>query len=132
MALRLAIDTHGYSDFCRGEAQVVDHLETAETIYLPIIVMGELRAGFVVGTHGSKNERVLQQFLMQPGVEILAPDEETTFHYSAVYRQLRAQGTPIPTNDMWIAALMLQHGIVLLHRDRHFDHLPQLSTIRLT
>ncbi len=130
--MRLAIDTHGYTDFCRGEAQVIDYLETAETIYLPIIVVGELRAGFAVGTQSSKNERVLQQFLIQPGVEMLSPDEETTFHYSAVYRQLRSQGTPIPTNDMWIAAVVLQHGLVLAHRDRHFDHLPQLATIRLS
>lgn len=48
---------------------------------------------------------------------------------AAVYRQLRAQGTPTPTNDMWIAALALQHRLVLLHRDRHFDHLPQLATL---
>lgn len=130
--MRLAVDTNSYTDFCRGEAQVRHRLETAETIYLPFIVVGELRAGFAVGSSGSQNERVLGQFLIQPGVEVLLPDEETTFHYSAVYRQLRAQGTPIPTNDMWIAALVLQHGLVLLHRDRHFSHLPQLATIEMT
>jgi len=129
--MRLAIDTNSYTDFCRGEPQAVERCESAETIHLPLIVVGELRAGFAVGLHGSENERVLQQFLIQPGVEVLLPDEETTFHYSAVCRQLRSQGTPIPTNDMWIAALVLQHGLVLMHRDRHFDHLPQLATIQL-
>ena len=129
--MRLALDTNGYSDFCRGEQQVVERLESAEAIYLPLIVIGELRAGFAVGTNSTKNERILQEFLIQPGVEMLLPDEETTFHYSAVYRQLKTQGTPIPTNDIWIAALVLQHGLVLLHRDRHFTHLPQLATIQL-
>ena len=130
--MRLALDTNSYTDLCRGVPQVVEHLESAATIYLPLIVVGELRTGFAVGSQGSENERVLQQFLVQPGVEMLLPDEETTFHYSAVYRQLRTQGTPIPTNDMWIAAVVLQHGLILLHRDRHFDPLPQLATIQST
>ncbi|MGB5162454.1 MAG: PIN domain-containing protein [Thermoanaerobaculia bacterium] len=75
---------------------------------------------------------MLQRFLIQNGVEILLPDEATTFHYVAVYRQLRSQGSPIPTNDMWIAALVLQHGLVLLHRDRHLSYLPQLAAVQLT
>jgi predicted nucleic acid-binding protein len=130
--VRLALDTNSYSDLCRGVPEVVERCELADSIHLPLVVVGELRAGFAVGQHGSENERVLQQFLIQSGVEILLPDEETTFHYAAVYRQLRSQGTPIPTNDMRIAALVLQHGLVLLHRDRHFDHLPQLASIRST
>jgi tRNA(fMet)-specific endonuclease VapC len=129
--VRLALDTNTYTDLCRGVPRVVERCESAEAIYLPVIVVAELRAGFAVGRHGSENERVLQQFLIEPGVEVLVPDEETTFHYAAVFRQLRTQGTPIPTNDMWIAALVLQHGLVLLHRDRHFDHLPHLVTIPL-
>lgn len=127
--MRLALDTNRYSDLCRGAPEVVERCESADSIHLPLVVVGELRAGFAVGQHGSENERVLRHFLIQPGVEVLLPDEETTFHYAAVYRQLRSQGTPIPTNDMWIAALVLQNGLVLMHRDRHFDHLPQLATI---
>ena len=129
--MRLALDTNSYTDLCRGVPRVVDRLEAADSIFMPLVVVGELRAGFSVGQHGVENERVLQQFLVQPGVEVLLPDEETTFHYAAVFRQLRSQGTPIPTNDMWIAALVLQNGLVLLHRDRHFDHLPQLATVQL-
>ena len=128
--MRLALGTNSYSDLCRAVPEVVERCESADSIHLPLVVVGELRAGFAVGMHGPENERVLQEFLIQPGVEVVLPDEETTFHYGAVYRQLRTQGTPIPTNDMWIAALVLQHGLVLLHRDRHFDHLPQLATIR--
>ncbi len=130
--MRLALDTNAYTDLCRGRQQVLERLEIAETILLPLMVVAELRAGFAVGTQGPENERILQRFQLQPGVEILMPDEQTTFQYAAVYRQLRKQGTPIPTHDMWIAALVLQHGLTLMHRDRHFTHLPQLATIELT
>ena len=84
---------------------------------------------FAVGRHGPHNEGVLRQFLLRPGVDVLSPDQQTTLHYGAVYRQLRAQGTPIPTNDMWIAALVLQHDLALLARDRHFDALPQIARL---
>jgi tRNA(fMet)-specific endonuclease VapC len=127
--MRLALDTNRYTDFCRGDAEVAALLEEAEAIHLPFVVLGELRAGFAVGRHGAANERVLREFLLKPGVEVVLADEQTTHHYGAVYRQLRQQGTPIPTNDMWIAALALQHGLVLFARDRHFDHLPQLARV---
>jgi predicted nucleic acid-binding protein len=55
--------------------------------------------------------------------------EQTTRHYATVYRQLRGQGTPIPTNDLWITALVLQHELVLCDRDAHFDNLPQITRI---
>ncbi len=127
--MRIALDTNCYADFARGDADVVAAIETAEAVFLPLIVLGELRAGFAVGTHAARNESVLRQFLLRPGIEVLAPDVQTTRHYGSVYRQLRSQGTPIPTNDMWIAALVLQHDLVLLDRDEHFDALPQLTRL---
>jgi tRNA(fMet)-specific endonuclease VapC len=75
---------------------------------LPFIVLGELRAGFAVGTQGPRNEGVLRRFLLKSRVSVLYADDQTTHHYAAIYRQLRKQGTAIPTNDMWIAALVLQ------------------------
>ncbi len=72
------------------------------------------------------DERALRRFLLVDGVGVLYPDEQTSHHYASVFRQLRHQGTPIPTNDLWIAALVLQHNLVLHSRDRHFDHLPQI------
>jgi tRNA(fMet)-specific endonuclease VapC len=124
--VRVALDTNGYVDFCRGEADTVDLLEKADSIHLPFVVLAELRAGFAVGRRGSENERVLGLFLGKPGVQVIYADDQTTHHYASLYRQLRRQGTPIPTNDIWIAALVLQHGLTLHARDRHFDHLPQL------
>jgi tRNA(fMet)-specific endonuclease VapC len=129
VALRLALDTNRYTDLCRGERSVVEVVELANEIWLPFIVLGELRAGFAVGTQGPQNESILRRLLLKPGVAILYADEQTTHHYATVYRQLRKQGTPIPTNDMWIAALVLQHSLTLYDRDAHFDSLPQLNRV---
>ena len=127
--MKLALDINRYTDLCRGDASVVERVELADQVWLPFIVIGELRAGFSVGTHGPKNEAVLRRFLLKPGVDVLYADQQTTHHYAAVYRQLRKQGTPIPTNDMWIAALVLQHSLNLCDRDAHFDALPQLTRV---
>jgi tRNA(fMet)-specific endonuclease VapC len=127
--VRLALDTNRYTDLCRGEGSVVRTVEAAEAVWLPFIVVGELRAGFAAGTQGPRNEAAMRRFLMQPGVGILYADEQTTHHFSSVYRQLRTQGTPIPTNDMWIAALVLQHSLALCARDAHFDALPQIVRV---
>jgi tRNA(fMet)-specific endonuclease VapC len=129
VAVRLALDTNRYTDLCRGDASVVETVERADEIWLPFIVLGELRARFAVGSQGSRNEAVLRRFLLKPGVNLLYADDQTTYHYAAVYRQLRKQGTPIPTNDMWIAALVLQHSLVLFARDAHFDAVPQVPRI---
>ena len=127
--MKIALDTNRYVDFARGDVGVVDMLEQAEEIHVPLVVLGELRAGFAVGSRGARNEGGLRRFLLRSGVNVLFPDEQTTHHYAAVYRQLRQQGTPIPTNDMWIAALVLQHGLVLCARDSHFDQLPQIPRV---
>ena len=129
MAVRLALDTNRYTDLCRGNVSVIETIEFADEVWLPFIVLGELRTGFAVGTQGPRNEAVLRRFLLKSRVAVLYADDQTTHHYAAVYRQLRKQGTPIPTNDMWIAALVLQHSLVLLARDSHFDVLPQLARV---
>ena len=129
MALRIALGTNRYSDLCRGLPDVVALVGHAEVVFLPFVVVGELRAGFSVGRRGAENERVLRRFLGKPGVSVLFADDQTTHHYAAAYRHLRHQGTPIPTNDLWIAALALQHDLALCARDRHFDMLPQLARV---
>jgi tRNA(fMet)-specific endonuclease VapC len=126
VAVRLALDTNRYTDLCRDAAEVVTLVEQAEAIFLPFVVLAELRAGFAVGTRGAENERVLRRFLMKPGVAVLFADDQTTHYYATIFRQLRRQGTPIPTNDLWISALVLQHNLILCARDRHFDYLPQI------
>lgn len=124
--MRLALDTNRYVDLCRGVRETVRLVTTSEAVFLPFVVLAELRAGFALGSRSAENERVLRRFLLKEGVRVLFPDEQTTHHYASAFRQLRRQGTPIPTNDLWIAALVLQHDLALHARDRHFDQLPQI------
>jgi tRNA(fMet)-specific endonuclease VapC len=98
--MRVALDTNRYRDLVDGVQEVVAALEHAETIVLPFVVLAELRAGFALGTRGKKNARILHRFLTKPGVEVLYPTDPTTHMYASLYLQLRAQGTPIPTNDL--------------------------------
>lgn len=129
--MRMAIDTNVYRAFCEGLGSAVERFAQAVEIHIPYVVLAELRAGFLCGTVAKRNERILIQFLNRPRVKILLPDEATTHHYARVFAQLRAQGTPIPTNDMWIAALVLQHDLQLYSQDSHFDSLPQIPRLIL-
>jgi tRNA(fMet)-specific endonuclease VapC len=127
--MRLALDTNRYVDLCKDQEETVRLVATADAVFLPFVVVAELRAGFAMGRRAVENERVLRRLLIKDGVHVLFADDQTTFHYATVFRQLRLQGTPIPTNDIWIAALVLQHNLALHARDRHFDHLPQLARV---
>jgi tRNA(fMet)-specific endonuclease VapC len=129
VALRILVDTSRYIDFARGDPGAIDRIQRAARVYLPFVVVGELRAGFLCGERSERNEANLTRFLSGPRVDVLYPDDETTHHYARLFRQLRAQGTPVPTNDLWTAALAVQHGLQLFARDRHFDHLPQIPRV---
>lgn len=124
--MQIALDTNAYSDFMRGEPNRVQVLRAAGLIFLPLIVLGELRAGFAAGNQESTNAANLQRFLNSPRVSVLIPDEQTTHHYAQLYLQLRKKSVIIPTNDLWIAALVVQHSLVLCTSDDHFQHLPQI------
>lgn len=125
--MKVAIDTNRTSDFFRGEEVAVQVFRSADTIFIPFVVLGELRAGFRLGSRGMQNERRLVSFVNSSRVDVLYPDDQTTHHYARLFFQLRQQGTPIPSNDLWIAALVSQHDLILFDRDHHFDHLPQLA-----
>ena len=127
--MRLALDTNAYREAADGKPRAVELLRRADEIHVPFVVLGELRAGFAAGTIGKKNEARLTEFLNSPRVRILLADEQTTHAYAVVFAQLRRQGTPIPTNDLWIAALVTQHDLPLLTSDRHFSHLPQILVL---
>ncbi len=137
MEVRIAVDTNRYRDFSEGLAEAVERFRSAQKIFLPFVVLAELRAGFLAGSTsagrssgaGSRNAKVLTSFLNPPRVHVLWPDEDTTHQYARLWHQLRGQGTPIPTNDLWIAALVVQHDLLLFSRDSHFDRLPQLARV---
>ena len=127
--MRIAIDTNRYVDFARGVPEAVNRLRAVDRILVPLIVLGELRAGFRGGSRTPENEANLVRSLNSPRVDVLLADEETTHHYARLFHQLRHQGTPIPTNDIWIAALVVHHQLYLFARDAHFDSLPQIPRL---
>jgi len=127
--VRVLIDTNRYRDFCDALEEAVAVFRRAEAILIPFVALAELRAGFACGTKGRQNEGVLTRFLNKSRVSVLYADEETTHHYACLFRQLREQATPIPINDIWIAALAAQHDLLLFSRDRHFSHLPQIPQV---
>ncbi len=125
--MRIALDTNAYSDAARNDRRVRSVITAADEIWLPFVVVAELRAGFAAGKAGMKNEAGLVLFLQSPRVEIAYADEQTTHHYAAIYAALRKAGTPIPTNDLWIAALAIQNDLLLCSKDAHFANIPQLA-----
>ena len=126
--MNIALDTNAYSDFMRGVRERVRVVRAARSIAIPVIVLGELRAGFAAGGQESTNAASLQRFLASSRVFVLFPDEQTAHHYAQLHLQLRNKGAAIPTNDLWIAALAVQNELVLCTSDRHFRQLPQVVT----
>ena len=124
--MRILLDTNRLTDVLRGEQETVKLVEQAVEVWVPFITMGEIKAGFLNGTRSESNQHLLQKFLNQPGIGVLFPSRETSDYYARLFAQLRRAGTPIPTNDLWIASLCVQHELTLLSRDEHFDTLPQL------
>jgi tRNA(fMet)-specific endonuclease VapC len=116
----ILLDTNAYVAFKQGQADAVDIIQRAQILALNSIVLGELLAGFAVGSREAKNRAELQQFLASDRVQVIRVDDGTAAYYATVYRNLRSKGQPIPTNDMWIAASALQHGFALFSYDRHF------------
>jgi len=129
MALNLALDLNRYVDYANGVPEAVETVRGASNVALPFVVLAELRSGFRHGSRAEHNERRLGLFLQSNRVRVLFADEATTHLYAMIYAELRKIGRPIPTNDIWIAALVVQHDFVLFSRDRHFDRLPRVPRI---
>lgn len=130
--VEICLDTSAYSAFKRGNTTVVEAIATANRITLPAVVLGELLAGFRAGSRERANREELRQFLASPRVSSAGLDEDTAERYAEIILHLRKYGTPIPTNDMWIAAVAMQHGLVLHTTDPHFDRVPQVIVRRHT
>ena len=127
--MRLLLDTNRYRDVCDGNTEAVEVIQRASKIYVPFAVLAELRSGFLCGKLSRRNEQYLTMFLNSERVEPLFADEDTTHHFARIFAQLRLQGTPIPVNDIWIAAQAVQHDLILYSRDKHFDNLPQVARV---
>jgi tRNA(fMet)-specific endonuclease VapC len=124
--MRILLDTNRLTDLLRGDPALVRLVEQADEVWLPYVVLAEIKAGFLGGTRLSENIALLAA-LLAAGVTVLYADEQTVEAYARLFVQLKSAGTPIPDNDLWIGALALQHGLVLVTRDAHFKKIPQLQ-----
>ena len=124
--MRLLLDTSAYSLAMRNTPDATELLRTADELVLCPITIGELLAGFARGRNERENRRVLGEFIRTPRVRLATISFDTGEFYGRILNDLRQQGTPIPTNDIWIAACAMQDGAKLATADRHFLHVPGL------
>jgi len=122
----LLIDTNIYTLALKGDPGVVSMLQQAHEIGISAVSIGELLSGFKGGKKDQENRRELGEFLDSPRVRLYRVDEETSEFYAEVLHNLMKKGKPIPTNDIWIAALAFQHGLALFSKDQHFKEVPGL------
>lgn len=125
---RIILDTSAYSHFLKGNSEIKYSLQKADEIFLNPVVMGELIAGFLIGKREKKNREIFQEFLSSPRVRVIDINEETSERYAVILKYLRSAGTPVPTNDLWIAASAMQYGLKVLTTDKHYLKIPQIIT----
>jgi len=123
----MILDTNGLSALTEGELRLEPILRKATQIAVPVIVLGEYRYGIQQSRERQRYEHWLVEYL--PKFRVLNVDEQTTTSYAVVRGELKRAGTPIPSNDVWIAALCRQHSLPVLSRNRHFDLVPGLRRI---
>lgn len=120
---RIIIDTNFYAAFKKNEPDAVNLLKRVEYIGINSVILGELLAGFRCGVREQENRMQLDQFLDSARVDTITLDEETSEFYAQVFSGLRQKGRPIPSNDLWLAASALQHGLAVATYDDHFRHI---------
>jgi predicted nucleic acid-binding protein len=125
--LAVILDTNALSAFFDGEEAVVSRLAKAEAVHLPVIVMGEYRFGLRGSRMRKEREEKLLGFART--ATVLPVLESTTTSYASIKHALKKAGSPIPENDIWIAALGLEYGLPVLSDDHHFDAVPQIRRI---
>ncbi len=124
---RLLLDTSAYSRFRAGDERVLDFIAAAEVVGLSTIVLGELEAAFSLGRRDRENRTMLAEFLAEGFVSILPVTPDVARRYGRLFADLRRAGTPIPINDVWIAATTLDCGGHLLTFDGHFGRVGSLD-----
>jgi predicted nucleic acid-binding protein len=123
----LVLDTSAYSLLRRGDERVLDLVAVAEIVVVPVPVLGELEAGFELGGRQRENRAALADFLAEPFVTVHNPSADTARRYGELFARLRRAGTPVPINDLWIAAACIDCGGHLLTLDRHFERITGLT-----
>jgi predicted nucleic acid-binding protein len=126
---RYCLDTSAYSNFKRGDPQIVDLIDRAEWLGIPSVTLGEIWVGFLGGGRLAKNQVELDEFLSSSQVEELSIDQEIGRIYAEMVVTLRRAGTPVPSNDVWIAAAAVRAGAPVLTYDPHFELIQQVRSI---
>ena len=125
----LCLDTNAYSEFMRGSEAAVALIEAADHVWMPFVVLGELRAGFFKGSRAGVNEAELTEFLASTYVAIACAGDATSRIYARLFDTLRMRGTPIPANDLWVAACALEQHAALFSFDAHFAGVEGLTVV---
>ncbi len=121
--MTVCLDSSAYIEMIRGNRAVAEFLGGCESIVVPAAVVGELTEGFCATKDESKHHVALGRFLDRENVRFRPADYPVAMRYGFVARQLRRKGTPLPVNDVWIAATALEEGASVVSYDHHFDAL---------
>ena len=121
----MILDTNAISALFGGEPELAGILAGRDRLHLPVIVIGEYRYGLLRSRHRKTLAQLLDTLIAESIV--LAVDADTATAYASIRDELRRKGTPIPENDVWIAALARQHELPVVTRDAHFDLVPRLA-----
>lgn len=127
---KIIIDTNGYSMLLAGDTSIRDILGEADTVFISIVVLAELYAGFRCGNKEKENRKILKEFLTKPLVVILNCTEETSEIFGEIKCNLKRKGIPIPINDIWIASHAIESGSILITCDAHFKEIDGLRLWR--
>jgi len=123
---KILVDTSAYSHLLRGSTEVLDALGRADLVYMSIFVLGELYTGFKGGSQEAQNRDRLERFLTRPTVRVFPSTRETAEVFAEIKHALRKAGTPLPINDVWVAAQTIETGSVLVTFDAHFKEIQGL------
>lgn len=124
---KIVLDTNAYAALIQGQLLVKQVLENAEQLFIPVFVIAELLYGFKNGSREQANKTLLNDFLNLAGVAVRHTTDETARIYSDLYLDLKQKGTPIPTHDIWIAAIAIETGSVIITYDKHFLNIKKAS-----
>jgi tRNA(fMet)-specific endonuclease VapC len=128
MALGVLLDSSVVIPHLRGHLDLASKSPSAEPLFLPLTALGELYKGVFKSSQPQKNRLLLEAFLQT--VAVLHPDTATALHYAQISANLEQLGTPIPENDIWLAATALECKMPLATRDAHFGHVAGLQLLR--
>lgn len=121
------LDTNIVIDLLKGKAEIAEEIENAREVFLPVFALGELYFGAENSQRPTDHKSLVDRVL--EFVTVLHAGHRTAFFYGQIKSRLKKEGRPIPENDVWIAALAMEHGLPLVTRDTHFSRISGLEIV---